>query len=286
LGASASPGIALAYSLGQAQIFVDLFFALLIFFWIEGRERAAGVTMALLAMVKPQFSLLLLWTLLRGRWGALTSGLVTLAAGVATALATFGLRNNLAYLDVLSGLTRQPRALYANQSISGLLNRAIFNGENLRYHAYVFPPLVPWIHYATLATALALVTLALAFPWRERAGGIADLSTMAVTAVLSPPIVWDHHYGVMLPIFVWLWFGVYRPGFGSVWKLALAFILISNLLAPLNLLAAVPVANVLQSYMYFGGLLLLGLLLAYGMALRRQAAQTTPLQMQADKCAV
>jgi hypothetical protein len=38
-------------------------------------------------------------------------------------------------------------------------------------------------------------------------------------------------------------------------------VLIADFLSPLNFLAAIPVANVLQSYMYFGALLLLGLLL-------------------------
>jgi hypothetical protein len=74
-------------------------------------------------------------------------------------------------------------------------------------------------------------------------------------------MAWEHHYGVMLPIFVWLWFALYRAGVGSAWKLALAFVPIADFLSPFNFLAAIPVANVLQSYMYFGALLLLWLLL-------------------------
>jgi hypothetical protein len=74
-------------------------------------------------------------------------------------------------------------------------------------------------------------------------------------------MAWEHHYGVMLPIFVWLWFAQFRQRVGSVWPLALAWVLIADFLSPLNFLAAIPVANVLQSYMYFGALLLLGLLL-------------------------
>jgi len=51
LGAFFFMPITLAFSLGQAQIFLDLFFTLLVLFWVERKERAAGVTMALLAMV-------------------------------------------------------------------------------------------------------------------------------------------------------------------------------------------------------------------------------------------
>ncbi len=39
--------ITLAFSLGQAQIFLDLFFALLVLFWVQRKERPAGVMMAL-----------------------------------------------------------------------------------------------------------------------------------------------------------------------------------------------------------------------------------------------
>lgn len=253
--------ITLAFSLGQAQIFLDLFFALLVFFWIDRRERSAGVMMALLAMVKPQFGLLLLWAALRRRWNALAAGVVTLVVGGALSLAAFGVRNNLDYLGVMASLSRKAQSHYANQSIFGLLNRAIFNGENLPYHPYVYPPFVPWIYAVTLATTAVLVLLALAYPWRERAGGMADLAAITVVSVIATPMAWEHHYGVMLPIFVWLWFAVYRRGVGNAWALALAWVLIADFLSPLNFFAAIPVANVLQSYMYFGALLLLGLLL-------------------------
>jgi hypothetical protein len=254
--------ITLAFALGQAQIFLDVLFALLVLFWVDEKERPAGVMMALLAMVKPQFGLLLLWAALRRRWNALAAGAVTLAVGGAASLAVFGVRNNLDYLGVLAGLSRKAQPHYANQSMFGLLNRAIFNGENLPYNPYIYPPYVPWIYYVTLATTAALVLLALAYPWRERAGGMADLAAVGVVSVIATPMAWEHHYGVMLPIFVWLWFALYRAGVGSAWKLALAFVLIADFLSPFNFLAAIPVANVLQSYMYFGALLLLWLLLS------------------------
>jgi hypothetical protein len=253
--------ITLAFSLGQAQIFLDVIFALLVLFWVERKERAAGVMMALLAMVKPQFGLLLLWAALRRRWNALAAGVVTLAVGGAASLAVFGVRNNLDYLGILAGLSRKAQPHYANQSMFGLLNRAIFNGENIPYHPYIYPPYVPWIYYVTLATTAVLVLLALAYPWRERAGGMADLAAVGVVSVIATPMAWEHHYGVMLPIFVWLWFGVYRSGCGSAGKLALAFVLIADFLSPFNFFADIPVANVLQSYMYFGALLLLWLLM-------------------------
>jgi len=199
--------------------------------WVSESERAAGVTMALLAMVKPQFGLLLLWTALRRRWSALISGIATLAVGTAVSVAAFGLHNNLDYLRVLSGLSREAQSHYANQSMFGLLNRAIFNGENLPYHPYVYPPFVPWVYYATLATTAALILLVLAYPWRRRAGTMADMGAMGVVCVIATPMAWEHHYGVLLGIFVWLWFAAYRAGYGRPVLLAAAWILIADFLS-------------------------------------------------------
>jgi len=261
LGAFFFMPITLAFSLGQAQIFLDVFFTLLLLFWMRGNPRLAGVTMALLTVVKPQFGLLLLWTALRRRWSALFAGFATLAAGAVASVAAFGLRNNLDYLRVLSGLSRKAQPHYANQSMFGLLNRAIFNGENLPYHPYVYPPFVPWVYYTTLATSAALILLALAYPWRERAGSMADLGVMGVVCVIATPMAWEHHYGVMIGIFVWLWFALLRRGAGQALWLAVAWVLIADFLSPLNYFAPFPVLNVLQSYMYFGALLLIWLLL-------------------------
>jgi alpha-1,2-mannosyltransferase len=253
--------ITLAFSLGQAQIFLDLFFSLMVFFWVQKKERAAGVMMALLAMVKPQFGLLFLWAGLRRRWGALASAVVTLAVGGGASVAVFGLRNNLDYIHVLSSLSRKAQSHYANQSMFGLLNRAIFNGENLPYHPYVYPPFVSWVYTVTLLTTVALVLFALAYPWGEQRGSMADLSAAGVICVIATPMAWEHHYGIMLPIFIWFWFAAYRLGSGKVWPFATAFVLIADFLSPFNALSATPVANLLQTYMYFGALLLLALLI-------------------------
>jgi alpha-1,2-mannosyltransferase len=254
--------ITLAFSLGQAQIFLDVLFALALLFWLNRMDRAAGIAMALLTMIKPQFGILLLWAALRRKWSALVSGIAMLSAGALASIAAFGIRNNIDYLHVLAELSRKAQSHYANQSMFGLLNRGIFNGENLPYHPYVYPPFVPWVYYVTLATSAALILLVLAYPWRERAGTIADLGAAAVVCVIATPMAWEHHYGVLLGLFVWLWFAVYREtSSGRVLWLALAWILVADFLSPFNYFAPMPVLNVLQSYMYFGALLLLFLLL-------------------------
>jgi len=55
-------------------------------------------------------------------------------------------------------------------------------------------------------------------------------------------------------------------------------VLIADFLSPFNFLAAIPVANVLQSYMYFGALLLLWLLMRDAMPLSRSASGQASLK--------
>jgi predicted acyltransferase len=85
---------------------------------------------------------------------------------------------------------------------------------------------------------------------------------MAIVSTIASPVAWSHHYGILLPIFVWLWFSEYsekNKGWNTV-LLATAYVLIADRLVFMNLLWNIPVANLLQSYTYFGGILVLFLL--------------------------
>lgn len=246
--------------LGQAQTFLSLLFGLLIYLWSTGRERSSGVVVAALAMVKPQFVLVLIWMAVRRRWNAFWSGMIFAALMFGVAVAVFGLHNNLDYIPVLASLSHKAQSHYANQSLFGTLNRMVFNGENLDYHPYVYSPYIPWIYYTTVLSSLAMFALALFYPWGSFKGSTADLAVIGITSVAASPMAWEHHYGIVFPIFAWLWFSYgcwqqHRP-----WLLGLSYFLCSTFLTPTKLLASIPVLNILQSYLYFGALLLAFLL--------------------------
>jgi len=246
--------------LGQAQTFLSLLFGLLIYLWSTGRERSSGVVVAALAMVKPQFVLVLIWMAVRRRWNAFWSGMIFAALMFGVAVAVFGLHNNLDYIPVLASLSHKAQSHYANQSLFGTLNRMVFNGENLGYHPYVYSPYIPWIYYTTVLSSLAMFALALFYPWGGFKGSTADLAVIGITSVAASPMAWEHHYGIVFPIFAWLWFSYgcwqqHRP-----WLLGLSYFLCSTFLTPTKLLASIPVLNILQSYLYFGALLLAFLL--------------------------
>jgi alpha-1,2-mannosyltransferase len=257
------------YTLGNAQTFLTLGFTLLIYLWSMGKEKSSGIVVAALAMVKPQYILILLWMAVRKRWGAFWSGILFAAAMFSISIMVFGWRNNLDYLPVLAGLSHKAQAHYANQSMFGTLNRLIFNGENLSYHPYVYTSYVPWIYYATVATSLLLAGLALFYPWGKFRGSTPDIANMGIVSVVASPMAWEHHYGIVFPVFVWLWFRYGCWEQRPTWLLGVSFFLCSTWLSVTTLLASKPIFNVLQSYIYFGALLLMFLLYRLPWAERR-----------------
>ena len=249
------------YSLGNAQTLLSFGFEMMLYLWTSGREREAGVVAALLAFVKPQYVLLLVWMVVRRRWGAMWAFLICSVVLLAMSVAVFGWHNNLDYVGVLASLSHKAQSHYANQSMFGTLNRMIFNGENLGYTPHVYTPYVAWVYRTTVITSLVLVGVVLLFPWGRLRGSTGDIAAMGLASVAASPMAWEHHYGIVLGIFAWFWFAYGCWESKRPWLWGLSFFLCANFLAATNLLADKRGWNVLQSYMYFGALLLIALLM-------------------------
>ena len=250
------------YALGNASTFLTAIFTLLVLLWARGQERAGGILVATMTMVKPQFVLLIVWFALRRRWGALGSALLFGGLLFAISFAYFGLHNNLDYLSILASLSHKAQSHYANQSIFGTLNRMIFNGENLPYHPFVYSPYIPWVYRVTVLTSLFLAALGLFYPWGRLKGSAGDLGAMGILSVAASPMAWEHHYGIVFAVLAWTWFTYGCWQHRRPWLLALSSFLVCNALSPIHqFLSARPVLNILQSYLYFGALLLVFLLM-------------------------
>jgi alpha-1,2-mannosyltransferase len=262
------------YSLGNAQTFLSFGFAVMLLLWTTGRERSAGIVVAMLTAVKPQFILLLVWMLVRKRWGAAWAFVACGAVLVGLSTAVFGWHNNLDYIGVLAGLSHKAQSHYANQSMFGTINRMIFNGENIGYTPYIYTPYIPWVYRVTVVTSLLLMAGVLVYPWRRLRGSSADLSAMGIICVAASPMAWEHHYGIVFAIAAWAWFayGCWQPK--SPWILAIAVFLCLNFLPAFNYLSDKLGWNILQSYLYFGALLLVGWL----MHLSREAGHNLTAQ--------
>jgi hypothetical protein len=266
------------YSLGNAQTFLSFGFSVMLYLWTTGRERSAGAVAALMTAVKPQFVLLLVWTLVRRRWGAAWAFVACGVVMLAVSTMVFGWHNNLDYIGVLAGLSHKAQSHYANQSMFGTINRMIFNGENIGYTPYVYTPYIPWVYRVTVASSLLLMAAVLVYPWKTMRGSSADLSAMGIICVAASPMAWEHHYGIVFSIAAWAWFAHGCWQRKSPWVLGLAVFLCLNFLPAFNYLWDKRGWNVLQSYLYIGALILVGWL----MSLSRRKEDGLTLESHGD----
>jgi alpha-1,2-mannosyltransferase len=251
------------YSLGQLQAVIDAIFALAFLGWHAKQERASGISIGLICMMKPQYLLIVLWAFLRKRWTFACAATGVVLLGTALSVAFFGVANHLEYFRVLGFVSHTGRAYYANQSFNGLLNRLLQNGNSAYWGGADIPPYHPVVFYGALLASAAI--LALAVPWRKKLaarGGIFEFALIGLVATVCSPLAFEHHYGTLLPVFALL-FGIHASGKGTdraeFALLVAAYILIANDLSILNLFSRPP-ANVVQSYTLFGALLLILLL--------------------------
>lgn len=253
-----------AFTLGQVQLWVNAIFAAALLCWITGRRVGTGLLIGLVCLFKPHYGVFLLWAGLRREWRFVTACAATIGVGLAASIAVFGWANHVDYLRVLSFLSERGESYYPNQSINGLLNRLMSIADPVAYNNVVwreahFPPFTPWIYYATLATSVAILIAALA---RRHRGGddgrIRDFCTMLLSLTIASPIAWEHHFGVLLPVYVLL---IVAAGHDirRFALIALSYALVANYVPATNLLAT-GVFNVAQSHLLFGALLLLVLL--------------------------
>ena len=191
-----------AFYRGQVQILLTLLWELSAVFWVLRRKGSAGFTLALTCMFKPQLAIFLLWGLLRREWRFTAILVITCAAVLACSIAHFGLTNHLDYLPVLSYLSRHGEALWANQSMNGLLDRLLRNGDSVSWSYTVYPPYSPAIYIASSFFSALLVVIGLFLPvFLGWARTIADYLLFGCLAVLMSPIAWEHHYGYFfLPV--------------------------------------------------------------------------------------
>jgi hypothetical protein len=248
-----------SYHFGQIQTWLNGLFALLCWAWMARAATLAGVLAGALALIKPQYALLLVWGLLRRRWRFVAAGAATVAAGLGLSVACFGVQAHLNYVDVLAFLSRHGEAYYPNQSVNGFLHRLFANGDALQPAPW-FPPFHPWVYAGTVLSSTALAAAALWLP-RAARGEMADFAIAGLTCTMASPIAWEHHYGILLPLYAYLAPALRaQPVFGRATAplLAASFVLTSHFLPAANRLAGAPWGlNVAQSYLLAGAGLVL-----------------------------
>jgi hypothetical protein len=253
-----------AFTLGQIQIWLNGMLALSLLCWATNWKASSGVLIGLMCLVKPHYGLFVLWAVLRREWrftlACVTAGLLGLVASIVT----FGWTDNLDYLQVFWFLSQHGEVYYPNQSFNGLLNRVMTlidpeNYDSLGFDDNGFPPFNPWIYAGTVATSLAILSAALLRRGNEGdPDRVFDFCTIALSVTMASPIAWEHHYGIIFPIFAVLLASVIGHRTRLI-MLAVSYVVISNFFPVANLLAPT-VFNVAQSYLLFAALIVLALL--------------------------
>ena len=118
---------------------------------------------------------------------------------------------------------------------------------------------------AATLTFVALIVVPPLFLKRLRAE-LADLAVAAICTVVSSPVAWEHHYGILLPLFlIALWQLLAGTGRAhrslSIAVLFASWILVADFIPFASLLVHTPFVFA-QAYCFFGALLLLLLFLA------------------------
>lgn len=256
------------HQLGQIQVLLNAGVALALLMYVCGWKGAAGALIGACALIKPQYGIVLIWSLWRGERRFSIGFGVLLSLGLGLALYRFGWLDHWHYVEVLSFISRHGESLYINQSVNGVLNRWLENGA-----AYVpantfqsdFAPYHPVVHWVTTLTSVGILCLAFE-PWiaKRPSAGIVDLMIVLAAGTIASPVAWDHHYGLFLPIFaITLPLCLaFRPlGPATLPLLAFSFAAMSQLLHHPEWFFANPWRGLMGSHLFFGALVLFGLLL-------------------------
>lgn len=248
-----------AFTLGQIQLWINSLFAAALFLLTLNRKWASGVIVGLICLIKPHYGLFALWGAFNREWRFVLACVLIGGAGLFFAILSYGWANHTDYLNVLSFMSERGESYYANQSINGLLNRwaslsapGLYN--NASFDAYRFPPYNAWVYWGTFISSGVILLSALFRRSSPVNRGLA-FSIVALSLTIASPIAWEHHYGVLLPIFAFA-AGHFMRKPRELILLAVSFIFVSNFIPAFNLLAETPF-NFLQSYLLAGGLLFL-----------------------------
>lgn len=265
-----------SYSIGQIQTPMTLFAGLALVAWQRRRFGLAGFFIGLCCGIKPQWLAIIPWAIFRQQWRMLTTLTITVGVLFLLSIAAYGISNYADYFSVLSFISKHGEGYFPNQSVNGLMNRLFFSGDDVNWAGFDLPPSQPKVNWVgsvfspfnplvyAFTIGSSLLILGIAMFWRMVKNPSAfDLALILLSLTIASPIAWVHHYGILLPIFaIVLPAAISQRPFGA-WTTAylwLAFLLTSQTLDGITSHLANTYWYVLQSYLFFGAMMVLLLL--------------------------
>lgn len=256
---------------GNATHFVLLALVVVLAFAQARRDLEAGALLALCVVMKPPLVLLLLPFMLAGRWRAVGAFAGVGAVVAVASLAIFGLDLHITWYErVVEPFQRHPIGAYNVQSVDGFVARLL---EGRRHTTDWLP--IEDISSAFVPLRLVVVAALLGatvWAWWPARGArfadtlVLDVSILLVLSMVLGPISWTHYYAQALIPLAFIAGGVIRIPGEPIWRLLLGASVL--LMSPIAVLAEVEngpldalVARVFISHYFYGGVLLLAVLL-------------------------
>jgi hypothetical protein len=247
--------------LGQIQTLMTLLLAAALLAYLSDKKLLAGVCIGLCCSIKPHWAVVLLWAASRRDWAFAIAGGATASILMVAAGALYGFIHYVDYVPLLSFLSEHGESVEENQSINGVINRALGQKYTDGWSGSGFPAYHPLVHAVTVSTSAVLILAALAFRWRSKPTA-SDFALVVLSVTIASPIAWTHHYAVLLPILALVAPAALRARvFGrrtGAW-LVIAFILASHNI-PFPDGFSDPPLNLLRSYVLFSAFAVLVLL--------------------------
>jgi ABC-type amino acid transport substrate-binding protein len=79
------------------------------------------------------------------------------------------------------------------------------NGSNTTFDVHGFAPYLPVVYFLTVFTSITLIALVIVSKTTQTAlRRIAEFGVIAIASTAASPIAWEHHYGILLPLFAWI----------------------------------------------------------------------------------
>ena len=259
-----------ALPLGQVQLELDALVLLMTWSWRPGRRVLCGILAGLVAIYKPQYALLLGWGIVGGEYRFAVAMAGSIMVLVVASIGLFGLTPYVDYLDFLAWLGSRGHAFFSNQSVNGVLNRAL-DTESWFIFNHVDP--APYNRLVTMGTLLSTILLVMCllvwqYRCRRRGVGHLELGIALLTLTLAAPVAWAHHFGFLPAIFV-VSLRATHTTFQRGWWIVCYALTAELFLYSVRMSFA---NNVLVSALFIGAALLLGLL--YRLSATQQEARS------------
>ena len=148
---------------------------------------ASGAALGLVLAVKPQFAPVLLWPLVRRRWGTFAAALASGAAATLVGVVVAGPRAFVDWVAYVS--SRQPDGYWDNNTLPGAAARLF--GDN----HFVEPiATLPWAEPVAYVLGVGIIVLT---ALRVRRDPEMGLWALVAASLVAPPVSW-HNYLVVL----------------------------------------------------------------------------------------